>query len=92
MPRFGFEALHVVVLFSFAVAQPLYDLLGRHPQFFVSRGSESVDVALFVGAVSLGLPGVAIGLLAVARLSGRRAERRCRARLSRPRRARSRVW
>ena len=29
MPRFGFEALHVVVLFSFAVAQPLYDLLGR---------------------------------------------------------------
>ena len=29
MPRFGFEALHVFVLFSFAVAQPLYDLLGR---------------------------------------------------------------
>ncbi len=77
MPRFGFEALHVLVLFSFAVAQPLYDLLGRHPQFFVSRGSESVDVALFVLAVSLGLPAVAIALLALARLAGRRAEQVC---------------
>ncbi|MBW2416223.1 MAG: hypothetical protein JRG76_17120, partial [Deltaproteobacteria bacterium] len=76
-PRFGFEALHVLVLFAFAVAQPLYDLLGRHPQFFVSRGSEAADVAVFVGVVSLGLPAGAIALLALARLAGRRAGQGC---------------
>jgi hypothetical protein len=45
------RGLHLFVLSGFALAQPLFDLLGRTPEFFVARGSTSWDVV----ALGLGL-------------------------------------
>ena len=30
--------MHIAVLWALAVAQPLFDLLGRNPEFFATRG------------------------------------------------------
>ncbi len=73
--RLGLEALHVLALSSFAIAQPLYDVLGDHAQFFVSRGSEAIDVALFVLAVSFVAPAAVVLLLGLCCWMGRRIER-----------------
>jgi hypothetical protein len=40
------EALHLVVLSSFAIAQPVFDLLGRNPTFLVAHRSTLVDILL----------------------------------------------
>lgn len=58
-------ALHLVVLSAFAVAQPLYDLLGDTPEFFVVRGSTSWDLVAF----ALGLLLVPPALLLLAELA-----------------------
>lgn len=39
--------LHLLVLWAFAVAQPLFDLLGRYPTFFVAHGAGPRDVVSF---------------------------------------------
>lgn len=47
------HGLHLAVLSAFALAQPLFDLLGREPEFFAARGSQSVDIIAFALAVTL---------------------------------------
>jgi len=47
----AFRWLHLAALSGFAVAQPLFDLLGRTPEFFVVRDSTRLD--LFVLAAAL---------------------------------------
>jgi hypothetical protein len=37
-------SLHLAVLWSFAFAQPLLDLLGKTPEFFVARGNTRGDI------------------------------------------------
>jgi len=44
------------VLFNLAVAQPLFELLGRNPEFFVARQSKPIDVLLLALILSFGLP------------------------------------
>lgn len=53
--RLRTAALHLLVLWSFAVAQPLFDLLGKNGEFFAARGSTRWDVVLF-GFVVLFVP------------------------------------
>jgi hypothetical protein len=44
--------LHLAALWAFAVAQPLFDLLGRNAEFFVARGSTRWDIVAFgIGVV-----------------------------------------
>jgi hypothetical protein len=50
--------LHVVTLFGFAVAQPLYDLLERDAAFFVARRSQPIDSFLVALVFSVVLPGL----------------------------------
>jgi hypothetical protein len=57
--------LHLLVLSAFAVAQPLFDLLGRNAEFFGARGSTGWDVVLFALALVLVPPGVLLALEAV---------------------------
>ena len=38
---------NLAVLWSFAVAQPLFDLLGDNPEFFAARGSSGFDIISF---------------------------------------------
>ena len=39
--------LNLAVLWTFAVAQPLFDLLKDNPEFFAARGSSGFDVISF---------------------------------------------
>ena len=49
---------HLLVLFWLALAQPLYDLLARYPQFFVARHSGPVELGLLAATLSLLLPAI----------------------------------
>jgi hypothetical protein len=50
------DALHVVVLCSFAFAQPLYDKLSERPAFLTDLGAGPGLLAGLIAALSLGLP------------------------------------
>ncbi len=58
-----FPGLHLLVLWNFAVAQPLFDLFSRSAEFFVIRQSPPLDIILFV--VLLGIVVPALGVLVV---------------------------
>lgn len=60
------------LLCGFAVAQPLYEILGRGPEFFVARRSRPIDLWILLGAVSWVLPTVLWGLIWGARRLRRR--------------------
>jgi len=60
--------LHLVGLCSFAFAQPIFDLLGRHAEFFVSRNSDFSEIVGLTFAL-IALP----PLLAAALLWGARS-------------------
>jgi Sulfatase len=40
------RAAHVAALWGFAVAQPLFNLLGGHPEFLAARGTPSGDIVV----------------------------------------------
>lgn len=61
------NGLHLAVLWSFAVAQPLFDLLKDNPEFFAARGSPGFDIVSF-GVLLTVLPPLI--LLAVEALLG----------------------
>jgi hypothetical protein len=67
------RALHLVVLWAFAVAQPLFDLLGDTPEFFVVRGSTTVDIVAFGLALVLVPPLLLLALEAASGLAHPRA-------------------
>jgi Sulfatase len=71
----GRQFLHLLVLWTFAVAEPLFDLLGRTPEFFVVRGSKPVDIVVFALVVALVPPALLVGLEALVALASAAAER-----------------
>ncbi|GJL60237.1 MAG: hypothetical protein NPIRA03_30940 [Nitrospirales bacterium] len=54
------ELLHLFALVGFAIAQPLYDLLGQNPEFFVSH---KAGPELIIGMVFVLSVGMALGLV-----------------------------
>jgi hypothetical protein len=70
----GVRLLHLLVLWAFAVAQPLFDLLGKTPEFFVVRGSKATDIVVFALVLAL-VPPLALWLaeLALAAVAERAA-------------------
>jgi hypothetical protein len=58
--EFWTDSLHVFVLFGFAVAQPLLDLLSRNAEFFVARHSQPIDIVLLVATLCVLLPAVVV--------------------------------
>ena len=72
---FLIDTLHIFVLCSFAVAQPLFDLLSRNAEFFVARHSEPVDVIILIVIVSVLLPVPVVLIEVVAGLFGRCARK-----------------
>ena len=56
------HSLHLATLFAFAVAQPLLDLAGRHPEFLVAHGMRTTSLVIFVLALALAFP-ISVGLL-----------------------------
>jgi hypothetical protein len=64
-PPLRLAGLHLLVLWSFAVAQPLFDLLGRNGEFFAARGSTRWDIVVFGLVLLLALPALLLGIEAV---------------------------
>ncbi len=69
------DACHLAVLCAFAVAQPLFDLLGGRPEFFAVRRSEPIDLWLLAAVLCLALPLPLILLEALAGAVDRRLRR-----------------
>ena len=69
------EDLHVWVLVSFAVAQPLYDLLGTQAEFFVFQNAGRVEILVLIVALSGLLPLALVGVERLAGFVGLRTER-----------------
>ena len=61
------EAFHLAVLSSFALAQPLFDLISRSPEFLIAHRVEAVGLILLVAILLLGPP---VTLLFLVRLAG----------------------
>ncbi len=59
--------LHLLVLWSFAVAQPLFDLLGKNGEFFAARGSTRWDAIVFALVLLLVPPAVLLGVECIVR-------------------------
>lgn len=63
--RLRTAALHLLVLWAFAVAQPLFDLLGKNGEFFAARGSTRWDVVLFAFVLMFVPPAILAGVEAL---------------------------
>lgn len=55
-PSFTIQILHILTLWAFAFAQPVYDIFAQYPNFFVAHGVRPFDVVILVLFISLGLP------------------------------------
>ena len=69
------RALHVFVIAGFAVAQPVYDLLSRQPEFFVFQHAGPGAILGLVLALSVALPLGLVAMVRLGRLVGERTER-----------------
>ncbi len=56
------SVLHLFVLSGFSVAQPLFDLISRNPEFLVAHNSRPVDVLALTFLLSACVPLLAVGL------------------------------
>jgi len=64
---------HLAVLATFALAQPLFDLLSDNPEFFAARGSTATDIIVFALLLVLVPPAVLLLLEVLAGLASERA-------------------
>jgi Sulfatase len=67
--------LELFALTGFVVAQPLLDVIGRSPDFFLFRQADSRDIVLLAVAIILVPPLVLWGIAVPAELLGRPAQR-----------------
>jgi hypothetical protein len=58
----GWAYLNLAVLWTFAVAQPLFDLLKDNPEFFAARGSSGFDIVSFSVLLVVLPPAVLLGV------------------------------
>jgi hypothetical protein len=73
------DAAHLFALCGFAVAQPLFDLLGNNPTFFVAHDLDGFDLVLFALALVVVPPIVLLAVLLAVRLVSVTAARVVRA-------------
>jgi hypothetical protein len=67
--------LGIAVLWTFAVAQPLFDLLKDNPEFFAARGSSGFDVISWSVLVVVLPPAILLGIELLIGLAGGTARR-----------------
>ena len=67
--------LHLLVLWSFAIVQPLFSDLARNAEFFVARGNTGADILLFAFALVLLAPAAMLLVEVAAGLFGGRVAR-----------------
>jgi hypothetical protein len=54
--RWWLPALHILGLWALAVAQPILDLLGPHPEFFIAHSTSPADLVIAVAGLVLAVP------------------------------------
>lgn len=64
------EALHVAGLWAVAVCQPLFDLLGRSPEFFVAHDTRPVDLLALLALLCLAGPACCLAAIRLGRRLG----------------------
>jgi len=69
--EFARDGLHLLVLCSFALAQPLFDLIGRNPEFFATRRSGAGEIVAFAVGLTLAPPALLLVIEALAGLVSR---------------------
>lgn len=69
------EHLHICVLVSVAVAQPVFDLISRNADWLTERRWERADIAAVVALLCLLVPGVLVAANSAAGLLGSRFQR-----------------
>lgn len=75
-----FEGLHVVSLWGLAVAQPVFDVVGRSPEFFIAHDTRPADLLGLVALLCLGGPAACLLLIHLCgRVGGWRWRRRAAA-------------
>lgn len=67
--------LNLAVLWTFAVAQPLFDLLKDNPKFFAARGSSGFDIVSFSSLLVALPPALLLGVQLLLGLLGRPVRR-----------------
>jgi hypothetical protein len=67
--------LNLAVLWTFAVAQPLFDLLKDNPEFFAARGSSGFDIISFSVLLVVLPPALLLGIELLIGLAARTARR-----------------
>jgi hypothetical protein len=65
-------AVHIAGLWALAVAQPLFDVLGRGPEFFVAHRADVFDRIILSVTLALLVPGVILGGIVIFRLFSER--------------------
>jgi len=73
-PSLLLGAAHVAALWALAFAQPMLDLLGQNPDFFVARGNSSGQIILYALVLTFAVPLLCLGLEALTRLINRDAQ------------------
>ncbi len=66
----GYDFLALLALSGLAVAQPLLDLFGKNPEFFVAAETTRAQIVAFGLAVAFGVPLVAVAIELVAHAIG----------------------
>jgi hypothetical protein len=61
-PSLAWRGGHLAVLWAFAFLQPLFDLLGDTPEFFVARGNGRGDILVLAFGLALVPPALMLGL------------------------------
>jgi hypothetical protein len=67
----GWSYLNLAVLWCFAVAQPLFDLLKDNPEFFAARGSSGFDIISFSVLLVVLPPALLLGIELLVGIAGR---------------------
>jgi hypothetical protein len=64
---------HLAALWAVALLQPLFDLLGRNPEFFAAHHAGRAEILILVAALAIAAPLALAALVWLAGLAGRRA-------------------
>jgi len=73
-PSLFLGAAHLAALWALAFVQPMLDLLGQNPDFFVARGNSSGQIILYALVLTFAVPLICLGIEALVRLFSRDAQ------------------
>ncbi|HMU25978.1 MAG TPA: sulfatase-like hydrolase/transferase [Solirubrobacterales bacterium] len=73
-PSLILGAAHLAALWALTFAQPMLDLLGENPDFFVARGNSSGQIILYALVLTFAVPLVCLAIEALVRLASRDAQ------------------